>query len=103
MVLAANPGADNTVTGEPQPIQVQMNETAQSASLGSTAGTTINIIPTAPTPANSEVQVQVVIEAAPGNTVHPTDSQNMMADVLTTAYHMVADNMCSTFASGTSW
>jgi len=41
MVLAANPGADNTVTGEPPPIQVQMNETAPSASLGSTAGTTI--------------------------------------------------------------
>jgi hypothetical protein len=80
MVLPANPGADNTVTGEPQPIQVQMKETAQSASLGSTAGTTINVIPTVPTPANSEVQVQVVIEAAPGNTVHPTDSQNMMAD-----------------------
>jgi hypothetical protein len=100
MVLAANPGADNTVTGEPQPIQVQMNETAQSACFGSTAGTTINVIPTVPTPANSEVQVQVVIEAAPANT---TDSQNMMADVLTTAYHMVADNMCSTFASGTSW
>lgn len=63
MVLAANPCAEITGTGECRPVQVQMNEIVPPAISGSLDGTTTSEVPAVPTPANNEMQVQVVIEA----------------------------------------
>ncbi len=101
-MLAADPGAEIIGTGErPLNHQVQMNEIIPSASSGNTEGATINLAATVATPADNEEQVQVVIEAPPFRWGHLTDAQNAMADVLTTTYHMLADYVFSTFASGT--
>jgi hypothetical protein len=101
MVLAANAGAEITGTGEHRPVRAQMNEIVPRASSGSPDGTTTSGGPAVPTPSNNEMQVQVVIEVPPSSLGHPTDAQNAIADVFTTTYHMVADYVFSTFASGT--
>jgi predicted secreted protein len=104
MVLAADPRAESTGTGEhPLNHQVQMNETIPSASSGNIEGATINVVATVVTPADNEEQVQVVIEAPPSSSGHSTDAQNAMADVLIATYCMLADYVFSTFASGTFW
>jgi hypothetical protein len=103
MVLAVHPDAEITGTDEHTLVQVQRNEVVRLASSSpSTDGTTTNVVAAVPTPANNEVQVQVVIEAPPSIS-HPTDAQNVMADVFTAAYRMMLDYMFSTFASGTFW
>jgi len=103
MVLAADPG-EIIGTGEhPLNHQVQMNEVIPSASSGNTEGATINLVATVVTPADNKEQVQVVMEAPPSRLGHSTDAHNAMADVLTTTYHMLADYVFSTFASGTFW
>jgi hypothetical protein len=61
------------------------------------------VVSAAPTPANNEVQVQVVIEAPPSSPGHPADAQDAMVDVFTTTYHMIADYLLSTFSSGIFW
>jgi hypothetical protein len=103
MVLAANSGGEITGTDEHPHVHVRMNEVVPSASLGSTDGTTTDVVASVPTPGNNEVQVQVVIEAPPSSPGHPTDAQNAMVNVFTTTYRMIADNMLSTFPSGTFW
>ncbi len=99
-MLTGNPSAEITDTGAHPGVQVQRNEIVPS---GRTDGTTTNVVAAVPTPANSEVQVQVVIEAPPSSPGHPTDAQNAMVNVFTTTYHMIADYMLSTFPSGTFW
>ncbi len=103
MVLAANPGGEITGTDEHPHVHVRMNEVVPSASLGSTDGTTTDVVASVPTPGNNEVQVQVIIEAPPSSPGHPTAAQNAMADVFTTTYRMMLDYIFSTFASGTFW
>ncbi|CAM6071407.1 unnamed protein product [Sphagnum tenellum] len=98
-----NPGAENTGTDAHTLVQVQRNEVVHLASSSpSTDGTTTNVVAAVPTPANNEVQVQVVIEDPP-SIGHPTDAQNPMAHVFTATYRMMLDYMFSTFASGTVW
>ncbi|CAM6021195.1 unnamed protein product [Sphagnum balticum] len=97
---SGNPSAEIADTGAHPGVQVQRNEIAPS---GRTDGTTTNVVAAVPTPANNEVQVQVVIEAPPSSPGHPTDAQNAMVDVFTTTYRMIADYMLSTFSSGTFW
>jgi len=104
MVLAADPRAEIIGTGEhPLTHQVQMHEIIPSANSGNTEGATINVVATVATPADNEEQVQVVIEAPPSRSGHSTDTQNAMADVLTTTYRMLADYVFSTFTCGTFW
>ncbi len=98
MVLAANPGEEITGTDEHTLVHVQRNEVVRLASSSpNTDGTTTNVVAAVPTPANNEVQVQVVIESLP-IIGHPTDPQNGMADVFTATYRMMLDYMISTFA-----
>ncbi len=103
MVVAANPGAQITVTATHPGVQVQENEIVPSASSGRTDGTATDVVASVPAPANNEVQVQVVIEAPPFRSGHTTAAQNAMADVFTTTYSMMLDYICSVFTSGTSW
>jgi len=106
LALAVNPGAEITGTGEPPLVQVQMNEIVASASSGGTDKTTTDLVATASAPAaNSEVQnrgvqVEVVIEAPPRSSSHQTDVQYILANVFTTTYHMVAEYVFNSFASG---
>jgi hypothetical protein len=101
--LAANPGAQITVTGTHPGVQVQRNELVSSASWGRTDGTTTDVVASVPAPANNEVQVRVVIEAPPFRSGHPTAAQNAMADVFTTTCRMMLDYIFSAFTSGNSW
>ncbi len=103
MVVAANPGAQITVTATHPRVQVQKNEVVPSASSGRTDGPATDVVASVPAPANNEVQVQVVVEAPPFRSGHPTAAQNAMADVFTTTYRMILDYIFSAFTSGTSW
>jgi hypothetical protein len=100
MVLTGNPSAKIADASAHPGVQVQRNEIVPS---GRNDGTTTNVVAAVPTPANNEVQVQIVIEAPPSSPGHPTDAQNAMVDVFMTTYHMIADYMLSTVSSGTFW
>ncbi len=106
LALAVNPGAEITGTREPPLVQVQMNEIVASASSGGTDETTTDLVAAASAPAansqvqNRGVQVEVVIEAPPRSSSHQTDVQYILANVFTTTYHMVAEYVFNSFASG---
>jgi hypothetical protein len=101
-VVAANPGAQITETATHPGVRVQNNEIVPSASSGRTDGPATDVVASVPAPANNEVQVQVVVEAPPFRSGHPTAAQNAMADVFTTTYRMTLDYIFSAFTSGTA-
>jgi hypothetical protein len=106
LALAVNPCAELTGTGEPPLVQVQMSEIVASASSGGTDETTTDLVAAASAPAansdvqNRGVQVEVVIEAPPRSSSHQTDVQYILANVFTTTYHLVAEYVFNSFASG---
>jgi hypothetical protein len=80
-------------TNESTPTQVQINEIVHFASSRGVNETTTNLIFI-----DSELQVEVVIEAPPCSSSHHTHTHYTMANVFSKTYHMVVEYVFNTFS-----
>jgi hypothetical protein len=81
-------------TNESTPAQVQSNEIVHFASSRGINETTTNLISI-----DSELQVEVVIEAPPCSASHHTHTHYTMANIFSKTYHMVVEHVFNTFSS----